>query len=188
MQLDKQFFNRPTLTVARDLLGKVLVHRTAEGSGAGVISETEAYLQGDPACHATRGKTKRNAAMFGPPGHAYIYLIYGLHYCFNTVTMPEGVGEAVLIRSLEPVEGIALMARRRGTSDKRQLCSGPGKLCQALGITERENGLALDGDKLLLLPGNKPEQITAASRVGISQGEQLPYRFFITASPWLSRK
>lgn len=188
MQLDKQFFNRPTVAVARDLLGRVLVRRTPDGTVAGTIVETEAYVQGDPACHASRGRTKRNAAMFGPPGHAYIYLVYGLHHCFNTVTMPEGVGEAVLIRALEPVAGTDLMSRRRGTSDLYKLCSGPAKLCQALGLTQAEDGMPLDGDKLLLLAGSPPQKITATTRIGISQGRELPYRFYISDSPWVSCK
>ncbi len=186
--LTRDFFNRPTMKVARDMLGAVLIHNSPAGKTAGIIVETEAYLQGDPACHASRGKTRRNAAMFGPPGTAYIYLVYGIHCCFNTVTMPTGTGEAVLVRALEPLEGLELMKRRRGIADVKGLCSGPGRLCQAMGLDRQYNGMNLSSPSLYIQQGAVPESIVTTTRVGISQGQQLPYRFYIAGNRWISRK
>lgn len=188
MKLDMNFYARPTLEVARDLLGKVLVRRSNQGACAGTIVETEAYTQDDPASHASRGKTKRNATMFAPPGHGYVYLIYGIHSCFNVVTGNEGVGEAVLIRALEPLAGIELMQERRSTRKLKPLCSGPARLCQALAITRAQDGINLMEDEIFLLPGCSLGQVITTTRIGISRGQELPYRFYIAASQFVSRR
>jgi len=190
-RLPKSFFKQETTAVARGLLGKILVHHSPDGETAGRIVETEAYLcQNDPACHAARGMTARNAAMFGPPGTAYVYLIYGMYYCFNVVTAPLGVGEAVLIRALEPLTGLELMAKRRGTCVKKLLAAGPGRLCQAMGIGPGHNGADLSGDVLYLADNGMAvrEDIVAAKRVGISVATELPLRFYIRGNPFISRK
>lgn len=189
-KLPKSFFQQPTLDVARGLLGKVLTHKTAEGSAAGRIVEVEAYLYcNDPACHASRGKTARNAAMFGPAGTAYVYLIYGMYYCFNVVTGVEGEGEAVLVRALEPLSGFDLMTTRRVTDDVRQLASGPGKLCQALAINRKQDGLDLTNSPLVLADdGYTVDNIITATRIGISVAADLPLRFYVAGNPYVSRK
>ncbi len=180
---------------ARALLGAVLWHRTGEGIAAGRIVETEAYLGNDPACHASRGMTARNAAMFGPAGRAYIYFIYGMYHCFNVVTGPQGVGEAVLIRALEPLEGEALMRRRRRTEDSRQLCNGPAKLVLALGISREQNGADLGrGDLRLFAPegypgwdSQHPPKVKAGPRIGISAATDWPLRFYVAGNPFVSK-
>lgn len=189
-KLSAGFLRAPTVKVARALIGTLLVHDSPEGRTAGRIVETEAYLsEGDPACHAARGETKRNRSMFGPPGTAYVYLIYGIHHCLNVVTAPKGVGEAVLIRALEPLEGLELMAARRGTDAPRNLCSGPGKLVQAMGITLAHDGVDLRRSRLTLwTPEEEPraESIDVGPRIGIRQGSELPLRFCFAGSRWLS--
>jgi DNA-3-methyladenine glycosylase len=192
MIVKPDFYAHDTTTVAKRLLGHVLIHETRQGVTAGRIVETEAYLRNDPACHASRGKTNRNAVMFGPPGHAYIYFIYGMYHCFNVVTAPEGVGEAVLIRALEPVEGIELMQKRRGTRELRNLCSGPGKLVIALGITPKLNGVSLyEGALRLEAPktSEKPhaDEIIATPRIGINVAAEAPLRFYLKGNIYASR-
>ncbi|MDW7652425.1 MAG: DNA-3-methyladenine glycosylase [Bacillota bacterium] len=188
--LPVSFYSSPTVDMAKSLLGKILVHETEEGLTAGRIVETEAYLSRcDAACHASRGKTARNAAMFGPAGTAYVYLIYGVHYCFNVVTGCEGEGEAVLVRALEPVCGLQIMAKRRSTEVKKQLASGPGKLCQAMAIDIRQNGLALTSGPLFVTDdGYTIEEIMAVPRIGISVAAELPLRFYPAGNPYVSRK
>lgn len=178
--------------VARRMLGAVLVCEGPAGRAAGRIVETEAYLaEGDPACHAHRGPTRRNASMFGPAGTAYVYRIYGLHHCFNVVTGPEGRGEAVLVRALEPLEGLDLMRRRRGREAPRELCSGPAKLVEALGIEAAHDGLALSGRgplEVVAAPRGGRGRVVATTRVGISKAAELPLRFYLEGSPWVSRR
>jgi DNA-3-methyladenine glycosylase len=197
MILPQTFYERDTVTVAKDLLGCYLVHGTGAGMTIGRIVEDEAYIREDPAAHSFRGKTKRNSAMFGPAGHAYVYRIYGLHTCVNVVTGPERTGEAVLIRALEPVAGIDLMQERRGMTDVVSLCSGPGKLTQALGITMDCNGASLVDSPLQIwspdsLPGLRPEQsteeIVQTTRVGITKAADLPLRFYLRGNRYVSRR
>jgi DNA-3-methyladenine glycosylase len=190
-----------TLTLAQKLLGCTLVHDSAEGRTAGIIVETEAYLTDDPACHAYRKKTNRNAAMFGRAGNVYVYQIYGMHYCVNIVSADEGRGEAVLIRALEPTEGIALMEVRRNLKvesklirhseiEFRHLCNGPAKLVQAMGISiPKHNESSLIDGSLYILPSltNDFEMVTT-TRIGITQGAELPYRFYIKGNAFVSRK
>lgn len=187
--LDRAFFARNTVEVARDLLGCKLVHRCPEGVTAGLIVETEAYLQGDPACHANRGMTPRNRPMFGPPGIAYVYFIYGLYYCFNVVTASKGVGEAVLVRALEPVTGLDLMRQRRGRSKVSDLCSGPARLAQAMGIGREQNEADLMGSNLFVAgPRLWPRDITTTTRIGINLGKDLPLRYYVSGNSFISKK
>ena len=182
MILKKVFFNRRTEDIAQDLLGRYLVHITPEGRTVGRIIETEAYLANDPACHASRGMTPRTRPMFGPPGHAYIYFIYGMYYCFNVVTAPEGVGEAVLIRAIEPIEGLDLMRQRRPKATDKNLCNGPGKLVLAMGIQPEQNESYLLKGNLRLETGEKihSHKIKCTPRIGISQATDLLLRYIIT--------
>lgn len=187
--LKRSFYARDTVTVAKNLLGKVLVCQSREGFTSGRIVETEAYLQGDPACHAARGMTPRNRVMFGSPGYAYVYFIYGMYYCFNAVSAPEGVGEAVLIRALEPLRGIDLMQARRGRGRLQELCSGPARLVQAMGITRHHNGADLTGGDLFICEGeDRTNKIISTTRIGIKEGADLPLRFYLEGNPFVSRK
>ncbi|MFN8354843.1 MAG: DNA-3-methyladenine glycosylase [Spirosomataceae bacterium] len=186
-KLQSDFYQRSTMEVAQLLLGCILVHQSEEGATAGMIVETEAYVQGDPACHAYRRKTERNAPMFGKAGTVYVYQIYGMHYCFNVVTALEGVGEAVLIRALEPIEGLDLMHQRRGTSSN--LCKGPANLVKAMGMHKGMNCWSLTESDLFILPAeNTNLKIVTTTRIGLTQGADLPYRFYISGNKFVSRK
>lgn len=188
--LPKEFYEKhDTLTLSKRLLGCTLVHESPEGRTAGIIVETEGYLQGDPACHAYRKKSARNAPMFESAGTCYVYLIYGMHYCVNISGNAKDIGEAVLIRALEPTEGIDLMQKRRKTNDLKNLCSGPAKLVQAMGITLDFNFLTLDSDEFHCLEStNNDFSIITTTRIGITQGADLPYRFYIEGNRFVSRK
>ena len=183
--LDRDFYNRDPREVAVDLLGCVLVHETAAGLASGVIVETEAYLcTDDPACHAYRGPDMRNRTIFDGPGLAYVYLAYGAHRLINANCEEEGKGSAVLIRALRPLEGLNLMAERRGKPD---LCTGPGKLTQALGIELHQDGHDLTREPLTIRWGEAPDgEIVSTTRIGISRGFELPYRYLILEDPNVS--
>ncbi len=174
------FFARNVASVAADLIGCQLLHA---GSG-GLIVETEAYDRGDPASHSYAGPTRRNASMFGPAGHAYVYRSYGLHWCFNIVCAP---GSAVLVRALEPTVGVAAMAERRRTASPRLLCSGPGRLCQALAITGTLDGQPLNRSPFELLARRQPVEIATGPRIGLTRGVDTPWRFLLVGSTYLSR-
>lgn len=191
MPLRRAFYARPTLVVAPDLLGKVFVHRTRAGITSGIIVEVEAYVgESDPACHAAPGPTKRNAPMYGAPGHAYVYLNYGVHPLVNVVTEPEQSPAAVLIRALEPLEGIALMRRRRMRSRTvrhkkpariadHALCKGPGNVTHAMGITLKDTGIDLLGDTLYIEDrGHRLEEISWSPRIGISVATDRHWRCY----------
>jgi DNA-3-methyladenine glycosylase len=190
--LPQSFYNRPTLKVAEDLLGKVLVHHTRGGVTAGVIVEAEAYIgEDDPACHAAPGPTRRNAPLYGPPGVAYVYLNYGIHYLVNAVTESEGRPAAVLIRALRAVDGIPLMKKRRTPASTHladeYLCRGPGNLTRALGITLAENELNLVSSRLVIQDrGIVVDDVSWGPRVGIRVGADKPWRCWITGHPSVS--
>jgi DNA-3-methyladenine glycosylase len=176
-------FSLPSLEVARRLIGATF---TVDGVG-GIIVETEAYDQTDPASHTYVGETKRNAAMFGPPGCAYVYRSYGIHWCLNFVCEKEGHGAGVLIRAIEPIIGLQIMEQRRGTNNVRLLCSGPGKLGQALAIAHDFNGMPLNKHPFELIAAQKPVDIVCGPRIGISKAVDLPWRFGLSGSPFLSK-
>ncbi|GBC86877.1 Putative 3-methyladenine DNA glycosylase [bacterium HR12] len=188
--LPRSFFDRDVTAVARDLLGRILVRRLADGRRLAVrLVEVEAYAPDDPASHSYRGPTERNRTMFGPPGRLYVYFTYGMHHCLNVVTGPEGVGAAVLLRAGEPIEGLEAMAERRGTDDPRLLCSGPGRLAQALGLTREHDGADLVlGPEIRLHEGEPvPEaRVAVTTRVGINHGTERPWRFFVAGDPFVS--
>lgn len=178
-------FSAPSHEVARQLIGVTLL---VDGVG-GRIVETEAYDQADPASHTFGGQTARNGAMFGPPGHAYVYRSYGLHWCFNTVCREAGHGAGVLLRAMEPTQGIETMRARRGLQELRLLCAGPGRLAQALGIDARLNAQPLAGPpfELLARAAAEPIEVLAGPRIGISKAVDVPWRFGLKGSRFLSR-
>lgn len=182
-RLTRSFFNRPVLEIAPELIGATFLF---DGVG-GVISEVEAYHHTDPAAHSFNGRTERNAVMFGPPGFAYVYRSYGIHWCVNFVCEAKGSASAILIRALEPTDGVTAMQRRRGLGDVRLLCSGPGRICQALGITRAHNGLALDRAPFELRAARQPADIATGTRIGISKAVELPWRFGLKGSKFLSK-
>lgn len=199
--LTREFFNRNAVTVGRELLGKLLIHREGRSLRAGRIVEDEAYLGAvDPAAHAYSGRTPRNAVLFGPPGHAYVYFIYGNHYCTNVSCMPEGDAGGVLLRAMEPVAGLQAMAEARGlrvdveprTAQLRLISSGPGRMSEALGITRaRDNGKDLTekrSDLWLADDGYRPERVVATPRIGIKKAVQEHLRFIIAGNPYVSGK
>jgi DNA-3-methyladenine glycosylase len=189
--LPREFYDRHAADVARDLLGKVLIRKTAEGSVGGRILETEAYLAADDsACHAARGKTRKNASMFGPPGHAYVYPIHS-RYCFNVVTEPVGVASAVLVRAVEPLAGLTLMQTRRGRDILREIASGPAKLCEAFEIDRRLDGWDLTLGRQLWIVDDGVGPVPAASlgrspRIGVTSAGHLPLRFYIRSHALVS--
>lgn len=198
--LPREFFNRDPRQVARELLGKVIVRRQ-EKLLAGRIVEVEAYLGADDAAaHAAAGRTPRNDVLFGPPGHAYVYFIYGVHYCLNISCMPEGQAGCVLIRALEPLSGFAEMARARGLEgfnpdsmrDQRKLLSGPGKLCEALEITRpRDNGKDLlfpRSDLQVRDDGFRVEKVAVTLRIGITKSAHMPLRYLVAGNPFVSKR
>ncbi|MGC1677833.1 MAG: DNA-3-methyladenine glycosylase [Candidatus Binataceae bacterium] len=180
-KLPREFYTQPVLTIAREAIGKILVHRSADGEAAGRIVETEAYRGPlDLASHSSKGLTRRTTAMFGPPGHAYVYLLYGVSWAMNLVTAPEGTPHAVLIRAIEPIRGLELMARRRGRPcDSRELTNGPGKLTHALGISREQYGFDLCGDVLYLEEDQRPR-----GRVGRSRRINVAYARAWAEKPW----
>ena len=182
-KLRRSFFDRPVLEVAPELIGATLL---VNGAG-GVIVEVEAYHHTDPAAHSYTGQTERNAVMFGPAGYAYVYRSYGIHWCLNFVCEAAGSASAVLIRALEPRLGIAAMRRRRGVADERALCSGPGKLCQALAVTHRYNSLPLDRAPFELRARQETPDIAVGVRIGISKATEKPWRFGLKNSRFLSK-
>lgn len=197
-KLPRSFYSRSAPHVAKDLLGKILVRRIGQTTLSGKIVEVEAYLgKKDPASHAYRGKTRRNEVMFGEGGHLYVYFTYGMHFCANVVTGKRDVGEAVLIRAIEPLDGIELMKRNRGFTDVRhlqgvrhlnKLTNGPAKLCEAFGIKREDNGTDLRGDTIFLIQGERPKSVIRTStRIGITRGKEKKWRFYLKGNEWVSR-
>jgi len=182
-RLDKTFFDRSVHAVAPDLIGATLLFN---GVG-GIVVEVEAYHHTDPAAHSFRGPTERNAVMFGSPGYIYVYRSYGIHWCVNFVCEAKGSASAVLIRALEPTHGIPTMRRRRGLSDIRQLCAGPGRVCEALAITGAHNGLALDRPPFELRPRQSDVEVVSGVRIGITKAAELPWRYGLKGSRFLSK-
>ena len=182
-RLTRTFFGRSVLEVAPDMIGTTILF---DGVG-GRIVEVEAYHHTEPAAHSFRGETVRNAIMFGPPGYAYVYRSYGIHWCLNFVCEPAGSASAVLIRAIEPTDRLDVMRRRRGLSDERLLCSGPGRLCEALGITHAHNGLALDKPPFALFARTEPVEVAVGPRIGITKAVEKPWRYGLKGSRFLSK-
>jgi len=188
--LGQSFYNRPTLEVARELLGCELWVHERKSVCVGRLVEVEAYVgEEDPACHAHRGPTPRNRVMYGPPGMAYVYFTYGHHWMLNFVTEKDGFPAAVLIRGIEPLEGVSLMRRRRQVQREHDLTSGPGKLTAALGITGGDNGESLRGPRFWVTRSRtvSDERVMSSGRVGVNEGHERPWRFFYESSPWVSK-
>ena len=193
MKLSRDFYEQPTVQVAQQLLGKSLVRVHPEGVTTGIILETEAYVGlEDQASHASRGLTPRNAVMFGPAGFAYVYVIYGMHHCLNAVTEREAYPAAVLIRALQPCEGVELMRARRRKQDVGLLANGPGNLCQAFGIARGLNGIDLCGDVLFVEDqGSSPAEIVVTTRIGVAYAgawKDKPWRFYLADHPGVSKR
>jgi DNA-3-methyladenine glycosylase len=182
-RLRRSFFDRSVHKVAPELIGATLL---VDGVG-GIIVELEAYHHTDPAAHSYTGRTERNAVMFGPAGYVYVYRSYGIHWCVNFVCEGDGSASAVLIRAIEPTEGLAAMRRRRGLSDERALCSGPGKLCEALAVTHKHNGLALDRAPFELRARSETPAIVTGVRIGITKAADKPWRYGLKGSRFLSK-
>ena len=181
--LTKSFFRRSVHEVAPDLIGATLLFNGVGGR----LVEVEAYHHTDPAAHSYHGPTARNAVMFGPPGYAYLYRSYGIHWCLNFVCEPKGSASAVLVRALEPTAGLPLMRRRRGLNDVRLLCGGPGRVCEALGITAAHNGLALDAPPFALFARTGEVEVVAGPRIGITKAAEKPWRYGLKGSAFLSK-
>ena len=181
--LGRDFFTRRVQDIAPDLIGATLVC----GKVGGMIDEIEAYHHTEPAAHSYGGRTKRTAVMFGPPGVAYVYRSYGIHWCFNVVCESDGSASGVLVRALQPTLGIATMKHRRGVADERLLCSGPGRLCQALGITREYNGLAVNRAPFAIFGRIGDLDIVIGPRIGLTKAVDLPWRFGLAGSKYLSR-
>jgi DNA-3-methyladenine glycosylase len=182
-RLRRSFFARSVHDVAPELVGATLLFK---GAG-GVIVEVEAYHHTDPAAHSYRGRTERNAVMFGPPGYAYVYRSYGIHWCLNFVCEAAGSASAVLIRALEPTHGLAVMRRRRAMTDERLLCAGPGRLCEALAVTGAHNGMPLDELPFALRARQRPVDVVAGPRIGITKAVEVPWRYGLANSAFLSK-
>ena len=182
-RLTRAFFRRNVLEVAPDLIGVTLL---VDGVG-GRIVEVEAYHHTEPASHSFNGPTPRNAVMFGPPGYAYVYRSYGIHWCVNFVCEPKGSAAAVLIRAIEPTTGLPVMRRRRGVADDRLLCSGPGRVCEALKITRKQNGLALDAPPFELFARSGAVEVVTGPRIGLTKAVDRPWRYGLKGSRYLSK-
>ncbi|MGZ9021448.1 MAG: DNA-3-methyladenine glycosylase, partial [Rhodoplanes sp.] len=181
--IPRRFFDRSVHAVAPELIGATFLF----GGVGGIIVEVEAYHHTDPAAHSYVGRTARNAVMFGPPGHAYVYRSYGVHWCVNFVCEAEGSASAALLRALAPTAGLAIMRERRGIENERLLCSGPGRLCQALAITDAQNGWPLDRPPFALRAAAQPLEIAAGPRMGSTKAAVMPWRYGLKGSPFLSR-
>jgi len=190
--LNSSFFSKDTLKVTKELLGKFIIRETKDGKIIGRIVETEAYLKDDPASHSFCGRTKRNFHMFESAGKSYVYFTYGMHHCFNIVTNKKGIGEAVLIRAVEPIGGIELMKKNRKIFDEKNLCNGPAKLTMAFGIDKKYSGINLldENSSLKLMDSDEKDnfEITQTNRIGISKGKELNHRFYIKGNEWVSKR
>ncbi len=189
-EIGENFFDEGTLAVAKNLLGAYLVVESPEGAAIGRIVETEAYLWNDEASHSFRGRTVRNSPMFEEAGTVYVYFIYGSHYCFNITTNKKGIGEAVLIRALEPIQGLELMKKRRGINEIKRLCKGPANLVKAAGIAREDNNTKINRSRIKLLKDEQipNSKIISAKRIGIVKGSSKKYRFYIKGNGHVSRK